>query len=68
MTHGGLNSVHEALYYGVPMIGFPLFGDQPLNIRLLWEKNVVYEMDYKEISEKSLDKALKAVLSDSKYR
>ncbi|XP_051169162.1 UDP-glucosyltransferase 2-like isoform X2 [Leptopilina boulardi] len=68
ITHGGLNSMMEAISFAVPMIGFPFVSDQFLNIRTLAEKNVVYEMDYKEISEKTLDVALNAVLYDSKYR
>ena len=31
ITHGGANSVHEALGLGLPLIVVPLFGDQPLN-------------------------------------
>merc|ERR1712061_678118 len=31
VTHGGANSMHEALSLGVPMIVIPVFGDQPLN-------------------------------------
>merc|ERR1712113_1119342 len=31
VTHGGANSMHEALSFGVPMAVVPVFGDQPLN-------------------------------------
>jgi UDP:flavonoid glycosyltransferase YjiC (YdhE family) len=29
LTHHGLNSTHEAIFSGVPMISHPFFGDQP---------------------------------------
>ena len=31
ITHCGNNGQYEAVYHGVPMIGFPLFGEQPHN-------------------------------------
>jgi UDP:flavonoid glycosyltransferase YjiC (YdhE family) len=31
VTHGGANSMHEALSMGVPMAVVPIFGDQPAN-------------------------------------
>jgi len=31
ITHGGLNTVKEAILLGTPMIVFPSFGDQPMN-------------------------------------
>jgi UDP:flavonoid glycosyltransferase YjiC (YdhE family) len=29
VTHSGLNSSHEAVFHGVPMISYPFFSDQP---------------------------------------
>jgi UDP:flavonoid glycosyltransferase YjiC (YdhE family) len=29
LTHQGLNSTHEAIFQGTPMISYPLFADQP---------------------------------------
>lgn len=31
LTHGGANSMHESLLFGVPMAVVPVFGDQPTN-------------------------------------
>lgn len=33
-THGGMNSINESIYFGVPMIVIPYIEDQPTNARL----------------------------------
>lgn len=33
ITHGGLQSLTEAVFYGVPLVGIPLKGDQEYNVK-----------------------------------
>ncbi|KAF3322186.1 UDP-glycosyltransferase 92A1-like protein [Carex littledalei] len=40
ISHCGWNSVLESLYYGVPIIGWPLGADQPFNLRVLVQLGV----------------------------
>ncbi|XP_078046804.1 UDP-glucosyltransferase 2 [Augochlora pura] len=68
ITHGGLMGSEEAVYYGVPMIGIPLFADQMKNVNIFDGKNVAISMRLENITERTMDYALDAILHDPKYK
>ena len=68
ITHGGLMGTQEALYYGIPMIGIPVFVDQFKNVNVLVAKNVAVRININDVNESSMDAALTALLHNPKYR
>ncbi|KAJ8679192.1 hypothetical protein QAD02_014979 [Eretmocerus hayati] len=68
ITHGGLMSTQESIFYGVPMIGIPLFGDQHFNVATYVKRNIAIKIDVRDISEKTMTDALHKILRDSLYK
>ncbi|XP_043471720.1 UDP-glycosyltransferase UGT5-like [Leptopilina heterotoma] len=68
ISHGGIHSVIEALYFGIPVIGIPIVYDQDQNLRLLENKNMCIILDYDKITENSMDMAISKMLNDSSFR
>ncbi|XP_065086148.1 UDP-glycosyltransferase UGT5-like [Ochlerotatus camptorhynchus] len=67
ITHGGLLGTTEALYHGKPMIGIPIFGDQPMNIEKAVRSGYAVLLDYDDITEVNVYNAIDAVLNDPSY-
>ncbi|XP_034948011.1 uncharacterized protein [Chelonus insularis] len=67
ITHGGLMGTQEALTYGVPIVGIPLFGDQFSNIEHYMAKNMALKLDNKNLTEESIYTTLKEILNNPKY-
>lgn len=67
VTHGGLNSIMEAIQHGVPMVGIPNFGDQPENMVRVEAKKFGVSIPFKEIKAETLALAMKQVIEDKRY-
>ena len=64
VTHGGMNSVSEALFYGVPMVVIPLVSDQPVNARCVERLGVGKAVTYSKVNKVSIREYVMSVLSN----
>lgn len=67
ISHCGLLSIQESLWYGVPVLGFPVFADQPQNALRLKNLGVGEVLSIYDFSEEELFNTLKNLLEDEKY-
>ncbi|XP_036897836.1 UDP-glucuronosyltransferase 2B31-like [Sturnira hondurensis] len=68
VTHGGANGVYEAIYHGIPMVGLPLFADQPDNIVRMKIKGAAVRLDINTMSSADFLNALRTVINDPSYK
>ncbi|XP_017858824.1 PREDICTED: UDP-glucuronosyltransferase 1-6 [Drosophila arizonae] len=68
ITHGGKGSLSEALYYGVPMLGLPLLGDQRPNLRKMQNKGWGLSLDIHNVSQAELLCSIKRLLNEKLFR
>lgn len=67
ITHGGLLSLMEAVHYGKPVIGIPIFNDQKFNMAQAESQGYGITLDYDNITESSLREAVDAIFNDTSY-
>lgn len=66
VTHGGLLSQQEAFHFGVPVVGIPLFGDQPYNVGQYEHFGIGVGLDFASLTEQSFTKAITSVAGKPK--
>ncbi|KAJ8928786.1 hypothetical protein NQ314_018644 [Rhamnusium bicolor] len=66
ITHGGLLSTIETVYYGVPTIAMPIAGDQKMNAKIAQEGGFCIILPFQELSEERLSSLLEEILTNPK--
>ncbi|VDL77587.1 unnamed protein product [Nippostrongylus brasiliensis] len=64
ITHGGINSILEAIFHGKPMIVVPLFGDQPLNSKNVHKRGLGTVIEKHRLNKMTLTEAIRKTLGN----
>ncbi|XP_022162077.1 UDP-glucuronosyltransferase 2B15-like isoform X1 [Myzus persicae] len=67
ISHGGISGVYEAVDAGVPVLGFPIFYDQPRNIENLVLAGMAISMDLLSVTKEKVSNAISELIDDEKY-
>ncbi|CAL8084392.1 unnamed protein product [Orchesella dallaii] len=67
ITHCGGGSTEEAIYHGVPLIGIPMFADQPQNADLARGHGLIVQLDWNDLAEENFKGAIQTILNDPTY-
>ena len=68
ITHGGYNSLQEAINTATPLLAIPLFGDQFKNGRIIEKHDFGLMLQKSEINEEKLIESIKTLLENDKYQ
>lgn len=66
VTHGGTNGLYEAIHHAVPVVGIPLFGDQPDNLARLSRLGAALVLDFNHMTSDQLAEALNAAVAQKR--
>ena len=68
ITHCGSNGQYEALFHGVPMLGFPFTADQPYNARRMTKKGFGLRMDMASTSSDELVNNINELITNVTFK
>lgn len=64
ISHGGISGIYEAIDSGVPILGIPLFFDQPHNIANVVHWGAGMMLDHKTLTKDVLVNAIKEMTTN----
>lgn len=68
ISHGGMNSVSESTWFGVPLVLFPQVGDQMMIARRVAQLGAGILLDDNHIDARAIRSATEKILDDERFR
>ncbi|XP_028992333.1 UDP-glucuronosyltransferase-like [Betta splendens] len=68
ITHGGSHSIYEAICNAVPMLVFPLFGDQLDNVHRMLSRGVAEKLTAHDVTTEKVLTAVNKLVNDKRYK
>ncbi|XP_027146820.1 UDP-glucuronosyltransferase-like isoform X2 [Larimichthys crocea] len=68
ITHGGIHGVYEGICNAVPMLMFPLFGDQGDNVHRMVARGVAEKLNMYDVTAEKVVTALNKIIHDKSYK
>lgn len=68
ITHGGMNSTHEGIYNGVPLVVIPQSADQPVIARQVENLGAGVTLQMQGLTESQLRESVDLVLNNSSFK
>ncbi|XP_041110761.1 UDP-glucuronosyltransferase 3A1-like [Polyodon spathula] len=68
VTHGGQNSLMQAVYHAVPVLGIPLFGDQFDNMVRAEVKGLGLALEPTELRREDFARIMRRLITDKRYK
>lgn len=66
ICHGGISGVYEAVDAGVPVLGFPVFFDQPRNLKNLVDAGMAISLDLLSVSKDTFISSVTELINNEK--
>lgn len=66
ITHGGLHGLMETILAKIPIIGFPVFGDQFQNVKISQDNGIAIMSNIFQLTEEIFERDVKRILTDQK--
>uniref|UniRef100_A0A672YZC1 glucuronosyltransferase n=1 Tax=Sphaeramia orbicularis TaxID=375764 RepID=A0A672YZC1_9TELE len=67
-THGGTHGVYEGICNAVPMVMFPLFGDQGDNVHRMVARGVAEKLSMLEVTSETVVATIRKLINDKSYK